>query len=590
MNEVSLNNLYIWLLDHKPSYGFPANMKIKYNDTTKEILGFAYETPNWARKKKMTLKLAVTFLRKNIRPNDNRKTLQALENCSIALNIIATYLAHLPQFRSTWDAQFPTRKKPIIFKDKIGKLMRSIDVDKAHELFIAHGYDVKKRIEKLLGFQLIQDPFTNQWWPHFMFTKMISTFKNKPIYTYVLTEQLKKVAFEYESRWYDVNCAVEVFDANRTTRQRIPNFFKNRFHTCKHCLSIFHRKVPMQYNNQLDARCCPTCHEVLTNYKQPQWNIENIYHPNYHSNRSGWQFTVCRLEHEDSIPIGLELETEFMTHKFNRSRQHLAYELWQALGKKDIIFERDGSLNDSGIECITNPMTAEYARVYWGNARKELEELTNGIYSGVPGYNQEFPTTGWGAHMTFARKYWSDVALAKFTNFTTNSDHNQDFMQIIAQRLVNWQGGSIGGKMNNKKSTNQFPYNKNAKGPGEKIIGGSRANSVNLSKQKLVEIRMFQSVNTYLELMKNYDFITAMHVWLMNYPVSFQPTAKEFVDWLCEKGETERHKRFKYLIKYLQLPVFRIRDNAGGNNRIIYRENTYRKVADTVKFPSTIKF
>lgn len=590
MNEASLSQLSEWLRDQRPSRGFPSEMKIKYNEQTKEILGFAYQTPGYATRLNRRLGQAIRNVRKNVRPNDQRRTLGAFNVISDDLLAIAAYLAHIPQFRVVWDTQFPKKKKPITFTDKVHKLMRNLETDKAQEQYLVHAYDVKKRIERLIGFQLVQDPQTNMWWPHFAFTKVVSTFKNKPIYIWMSNDLAKKQTFQYEGKTYDTQCAIQAFNAEKRERILIPSFFKNRYHSCKHCGTQYQRTVPLRVNKNIDARCCPGCSKMLDQYKQPQWNVENIYHNAYHSNRSGWQFTICRLEHEDSLPIGLELETEFMTNKLNKTRNQLVYELWTALGRKDIVFERDGSLNESGVECITNPMTAEYARVYWGNARKELETLTNGIYSGVPGHAQGHQTNSWGAHLTFARKYWSDVALAKFTNFMTNSETNQDFVQAMAQRVSNYQGNTIGTKQVNKKANAQFPYNKNAIGPGEKIIGGPRASSINLTKQKLVEVRMFQTVGTYLELMKNYDFLTAMHVWLMNYPVSFQPSAKDFVEWLCEKGQAERHKRFKYLIKYLQQPEFRIRDNAGNNNRVFTRENTFRKVADSVKFPSNVKF
>lgn len=568
-------------------------MKLKFDLNKQAITNVKYTTePNY-RAAGITLPYVLrklSLLKSKIDVANN--SFQHEDICNSELwTYLGTLIFHIAFFRTEYD-RLLNPKKPRHHKYLGNKLVNKYSsILNAHNLsFSNHLYEIQKRIEHLIGFELIWCIRNKTFYPAKFFTKIISSYNKKVIYLSVLTNTLDDVAVKYNNKWYDKRCMIQVFNDignNHAEHSLIPAFENKRIKTCPVCKNKWTPSSQFLYCKQTDSKVCLSCSIQYSKYKQPVFDLNNVYNDSYHGSFRGlWKWCVCRRSNEQSLPLGMELETEFRTATLAKSKNELVHDLWVALGKKDIFFERDGSLNSAGVECITNPMTPEYAREYWKDAWKVLEQNTNGILSGTSGYAQAHPTAYWGIHLTFDRKHWTDLALAKFNNFLYNPN-NKAFIQAIAQRTKHFGAGDVGDVRGaNYKPNKQFDFDKHA-GPGRKVSGSERT-TVNMGKVNLIEIRMFQAVNNKIDLLKNYDFINALWDWTMNHKVSFTPTVDDFLAWLFEPKQVERHKKYKYLVKYLQQDVFHIRYNNIDTIRLV--PNTWKDKAHVVKFHPSVVF
>lgn len=441
--------------------------------------------------------------------------------------------------------------------------------------------DTIYRLEKLIGHPLIYDLVNGFIALKQGYTKVVDLLPNNtPIVVWYHPNSLGET-YLFEGYHWAIGTGIHVYDTNNKPTT-LPRILVKTISSCPTCQRNFVKNYKFVYHPHQDEQLCSECIKVYNKYKQPdKWNPDNIFHDGYHTNRSGFKFIVCKKDFENNLPIGLELETEFNVPKYG-DKGTILTTFWNLLGKKDIVFERDSSLNEYGVECITNPMGLNYAKDYWKNAWDFLKEETLGIYSGVPNHTRASIKLAWGAHMTFAKKNWTNMALAKFLNFMYDPD-NKALLRAIAQRTLNYGGNFIGEKQysNTKK---QFRVNKGNSVSSEKIWSEGRNTTVNLTKKGLVEVRMFQAVNTKIELLKNYEFLTGMWEWLHEYNNGMFPKQHEFLAWL-RSGPKNKTRKYIDLIIYLQQKDFTIRDNQNGN--ILLEKNIFQKDMLKVVLPST---
>lgn len=478
-------------------------------------------------------------------------------------------LLSLIEFRAIYNAQFPEKAKPI--KNKLKSIVkRRLAINDAVPDIT---YDILVRIEKILGFKLRFSTNYNCFLPENKFYQVIVPSvkkKNKKFrIIYVTYAELKNYQ-KIGDKFYDKSLCEIIWVNNQNKKNNKDSNYNFatvlkckvslRKKKCSMCGKTFDTNATFKYHKSVDDTICLDCNNYLNNYVQPQFNEDTIY-GGYHNNRDGFIFTICKKAMENSIPIGMELEMELIANT-DKSRNKILFELWQQLGNKDIIFERDGSLNALGVECITNPMTSEYARSYWLPVKDYLPSITQGIYSGN-GTNYKF----WGIHLTTHKRYWQNLSLGKVINFFYNP-HNKQFLKHICQRNTLYGGLNIGDKR--MKHTLQYHIDKNASGPNKMYIQERNA-SVNTTKKSLVEFRAFQCTSKYEEIMKNYDFITALHEWLTTTNTGLSPVYNQFLDWLL----VQQIPKYKYLMYYLKQTTHTIANNNKSTLEIVQTPNPW---------------
>lgn len=599
-----LNISYILTRNYKENRLTSMPLKIVSNPTLTKILTFRYVKP-----KNKNLNSLLSLLTKI--NNIYKKHIQRWENSTPKERILFTpttalladlepllteftiHILSICEYRTIWNAQFPEKQKPIKYTKRKETIVNNIGQDTPNftiiDLEYAYTfYDIMRRIEKITGMKFSIHPNYGILYPIYYFTKVITLTSNKlPIISYYPNETVITNCTFKDNKWWDNTLLHDIYDQTIHNKTKELIFKTKKYKVCPQDSTKWTQNSKFQFISTLDAIGCPICAEKEAKYVPPKFDQSNIYHDHYHSTRSGFKFQVKKLGHEPSIPIGIELETELALEKVpNYDRNSILYTLWTKLGKNDIIFERDGSLNDWGVECITNPMTLEYARAYWKKVKDILPKYTRGINSGIKEQTHANPTNYWGIHLTIKRSYFNNnVALAKFNNFFYN-EKNKTALFLIGQRTYLYGGEDpLGQKRTNTfyKNELQFSIDKNRKEPCEKIIYSSRLTAVNLSKKKFVELRFFQSVNTVDEILKNYDFVTALYEWIMSTNTGLVPKATDLFNWILDKNNPQRAIRYKYLVKHLQQPEISVRTES----KVELRKNPFYdqfKSIDITKF------
>lgn len=206
----------------------------------------------------------------------------------------------------------------------------------------------------------------------------------------------------------------------------------------------------------------------------------------------------------DRPSIGMELEV------YAEDRREVVIDLRDSFSQWKLILEKDGSLDDyCGFEIITQPMGFKEWDKFVPSLSRKLKEYA------VVGYNEP-AGEGYGIHLTIHRKHFSPLAEARIAMFLTAKE-NADFVRAIAQRNQIYSasyGVGIGHVDNvrvNAISDGLTANFASAKGK-TKIFGKGKYCPVNW-KDNLAEFRIFQSTTNPSSMMKNLEFVWALHAW-----------------------------------------------------------------------------
>ena len=329
----------------------------------------------------------------------------------------------------------------------------------------------------------------------------------------------------------------------------------NMYECCPNC-SGWWEPGSFKEKEEIDEKVCPECYdEPFTNEPFTLGEVFGEYHSHKH-----WKFVPQKIKNDLGFPMGVELEVQLKDTSV--SRNLIAWEIYQQQmllnpSWHNIYFERDGSLSDSSVEIVSNPMTLDFHKEYWEKMLPVIKKHCAGWdatkYNGGSHPN-------YGIHLTFHRKNWSDLHLARLIKFVELMG-NQDFIRVIAQRVTNYGGKAIAGSR--KGYLNEVvTFEK------KKIKERSTRNqSVNVKSERLVEIRMFNSTLNHESFMKNIEFLDAFKAWCKETPLHFDYF--NFLNWL---GSKPHHKyRYENLISYLSRPHFYVKGltNFAGKNQKI---------------------
>lgn len=212
------------------------------------------------------------------------------------------------------------------------------------------------------------------------------------------------------------------------------------------------------------------------------------------------------------------------------------------------IFERDGSLDDyCGFEMVSKP----FGREEWIDLVPKLTKLLHD--QDVVGFNEP-AGSGYGIHVTIHRRHFSPLAEARIAMFLA-TDENEKFVKAVAQRDTiygvnnGYNMGSLAKKLkvNHVSNSIEMNYNLNKK----KISGKGKYCPINW-KESLAEFRIFQSTTNPSSIMKNFEFVWALHAWTKEITGSTF-NHRDFVAWLNTHA---RRKEFPFLYAFLSKNVF----------------------------------
>jgi hypothetical protein len=150
----------------------------------------------------------------------------------------------------------------------------------------------------------------------------------------------------------------------------------------------------------------------------------------------------------------------------------------------------------------------------------------------------------YGIHITFSRKYWTDLQLARLIKFMDNTS-NKVFVRAIAQRKDIYSGETLAENKRQLKDKVQF------KSKGKIGTAQNRYVPVNV-KDKLVELRFFRTTLNTQSFLKNVEFVAAFHDWVSS--TGYSDKAETFIDWLCANKFS--HQKYVNLIGYLSREKF----------------------------------
>jgi hypothetical protein len=344
-----------------------------------------------------------------------------------------------------------------------------------------------------------------------------------PVYTHTNSHHLYNVFFPHATKKYQ-------YDA------RLNRFYS--FDIRKYCCYLVGKEWltrsqideygdTIQYEESIDAwvfkehkfRLFPYCDDVL----------------NYYSDAfKTAPYEDCVRGDKDptknTLFMGLELEVE-MSKKATVSLPVASSRTFNEL-KGHAIVMSDGSLDD-GFEIVSVPMTLGYHYKVWEKFLRS--DLRKQIVS--------YMRATCGIHIHMSKECFSSLSLGKFCTFI-NSKENQPFIERIAQRGANKYNERPPTKVSNGKSRGVY-IDEHGKRHG-------KYTSVNLTKPNTVEVRIFKGTLAYPQVMKNFEFLHALHKYVTFYASNKTLSYKDFVSWLSDPLLGNR-RMYPFLFDYLTI-------------------------------------
>lgn len=238
----------------------------------------------------------------------------------------------------------------------------------------------------------------------------------------------------------------------------------------------------------------------------------NYSHPsrilrNYHSTKNNDAFTFIESDWTKRTKrfMGVELEVEVKNANTSNVLERLNDEINDGDVGRNVFFEKDGSLSDSGFEIITNPMGLDKHTEFWEWLKDE--PLTKSLRS--------HDTSTCGLHVHVSREHMSQMQLNKMSVFINHPD-NAELISKIARRY------------------NQSYARIAEKKLGHAHYGRDRYDALNLENRHTVEFRIFKGTIKYTSLMAAIEFCNALvEFTLPASPAGFNLSTPRFMNFIC---------------------------------------------------------
>lgn len=225
---------------------------------------------------------------------------------------------------------------------------------------------------------------------------------------------------------------------------------------------------------------CKNCFEDVPNLIKCYHNYEEDF----------WKNHLTSKDHSNSLLTGFELEVEKV--KSTKQNRHIASYVTKLNTEDLVVFENDGSLDDSGFEIISHPMTINYIHENSSLFKKMLEDLSE------MGYGS---TSDTGFHIHVNRKYLKST--------TRSAD---DVINNIAIILETFQNELC--KFANRSSNGYCKFLTNSDGKKTlKYIKRARNDKrdrylvLNETNDNTIEFRIFKSTVDYKTFMATLEFV-----------------------------------------------------------------------------------
>ncbi len=386
------------------------------------------------------------------------------------------------------------------------------------------------------------------------------------------------VAYIDNGKYYSMGCKVGVWKTPKDTVLHRETADYTKHDLCTGCRQTWY-KSSMQFSKALDEVVCPVCSEK----KNADHDLDSV-HGGYHSHRGEWKFFIRRKDNEQTLPMGIEIE--MASRVISRSMSQLSMEMYntQRDFNKDwheIYFERDGSIGDNGLECVSNPMTLDFAKDYWEKMLPVFRAKCIGWRTKAV---RNTDTASYGIHLTCHRKYFTNLQLARTVKFF-NDINNHDFLKAIAQRDYLYGNESWCLKTNPSLADCQV-----LKDLGATRIQQSRGkySPVNIKVINLIEFRMFASTLNQESFMKNYEFLDSFWHWVRE--TSYSTDWKQYIQWLAVQKQTVR--RWPNLVAYIYRDHFYVKNShttaykAANNILPVFKKLSVNKIL--IASPTTV--
>jgi hypothetical protein len=198
-----------------------------------------------------------------------------------------------------------------------------------------------------------------------------------------------------------------------------------------------------------------------------------------------------------------------------------------------------------------SPMSLPYHQWYWSLMLPEIRKYCTGWNTETfVGNNPQ--NNNYGIHMTFSRKWWTDLQLARLIKFIDNP-LNQPLIRAIAQRSQIYNGETLAGQ--------KFQLKHKVLIKNKKIVAGTnRYVPVNVKNDNLVELRFFRTTLNTESFLKNLEWFFSFYEWVQTTPFSIN--AVHYIDWL--QHHQLGYGRYSNLYRYLGRETFPCKGVQGG--------------------------
>lgn len=286
---------------------------------------------------------------------------------------------------------------------------------------------------------------------------------------------------------------------------------------------------------------------------------------NYFAKAPGLKIPFIKKEKEkDPIFLGLELEVESRDPSKN-GRKEVVRSIAGSPLCEHVIMKSDRSIEPYGLEIVTVPATLTIHK-----------ERLAALFSPETQLNKKFrssPATG--IHIHVSKKAFTRLSLGKFISFI-NKPENDAFINAMAGRpptgyCTKGDFPAIG-KIQATKREKGIDISARI-GAYTSLTGPSSVthhrNSVNLSNEATVELRIFKSTNSKANLFRKLEFTEAL-VKFCKVASLQQMTTYDFVNYLIQPSQ---QKEYPYLLNWLgeKGHVSRTRVRIKGKHKYTYR-------------------
>ena len=349
----------------------------------------------------------------------------------------------------------------------------------------------------------------------------------------------------------DIDCAYRRSSDNEYI---CTDCYDDHYTTCHRCGEVIYRD-DAYYIEDLEDYVCTDCYDSLNcflcedcdcYYTGDEWNDGNLCNSCYEERNGDCSSTNRVIENysrridsarqkmfqktdkdnpNTKLFYGIELEVlanNVAGQSDDKSANKSAAATYNVLGKENILIKYDGSLDTTGYEIVSVPMTFNRHIEFWDKFFRQ-ERHDGKMYA--PGL-KSYDTNCCGMHIHISRKALNLSDICKIV-FFINEFSNTPFCEFIASRSAN--NYCI---IKNKNLTELNEIAKNGRS-----YTGDRYEAVNLTNRDTVEIRIFRGTIEKMSFFKNLEFVDCLIKFIHSKKSFLKLNWKEFLKFLKKNYE-----------------------------------------------------